>query len=171
MSINHNQQTVHINTPFDDEILQLNIQLNKTYVYYGDQGNKKMKIQEEQDQNAASYSKGNAVSRTITKSSGMYKNSSWDLVDAEEELEDFSYDELKEEELPDHLKNKSPEELKLYVDNKRKEREEIQDKIEELKEKRKKYIISQHKETNNALEGAMIKAIKKQAKAKNYTWH
>ena len=85
MSINHNQQTIHIASPYDDQILQLNIKLNKTYVYYGSQGNKKMEIQKNQDNNAANYSKENAVSRTVTKSSHLYKNSSWDLVDAEED--------------------------------------------------------------------------------------
>ncbi len=170
MSINHNQKTVHIASPYDDAILKLNNKLNKTYVYYGKQGSKKMKMQQEQDANAASYSKENAVSRTVTKGSRMYKNSSWDLVDAEEELDDFNYDELKEEELPDHLKNKSVEEIKQYVDQKRNEREAIQNEIELLNQKRKKYIQSQQTETSNALENAMINAIKKQAKAKNYNW-
>jgi len=170
MSINHNQQTVHISTPYDDQILQLNIRLNKTYVYYGQNGRRKMEVQKKQDSNAYEYSKGNAVSRTITKSSHLYKNSTWDLVDAEEEIDDFSYDSLKEEDLPENLKDKSAEEIKIYVDSQRKTRNEIQSEIEVLNNKRKDYISTKTIESANALESAMLKALKKQAKAKNYSW-
>ncbi|MBE9489219.1 MAG: VWA domain-containing protein [Bacteroidetes bacterium] len=171
MSINHNQQTVHIASPYDDILLQLNIKLNKTYVYYGQQGNRKMAMQQEQDSNAAGYSKANAVSRTVTKGSHLYKNSTWDLVDAEEEIEDFSFDEIKKEELPDHLKDKSVEEIKSYVEIQRKERERIQKEITALSKKRKDFITQSEKENSNALESAMIQAIKKQAEKKNYTWN
>ena len=171
MSINHNQQTVHIASPYDDVILQLNIKLNKTYVYYGQSGKNKMTRQTDQDSNAAGYSKANAVSRTVTKGSHLYKNSSWDLVDAEEEIDDFSYDEIKKEDLPDNLKDKSSEELKAYVEIQRKERERIQNEIKTLNKKRREFITNTEKENSNALESAMIKAIKKQAEKKNYTWN
>ena len=171
MSINHNQQTVHISSPYDDVILQLNIKLNKTYVYYGQQGNKKMAMQREQDSNASEYSKANAVSRTVTKGSHLYKNSSWDLVDAEEEIDDFSYTEIKKEDLPDNLKNKTVEEIKDYVEVQRKERESIQKEIAELNKKRRDFITNTKKEKSNALESAMIQAIKKQAEKKNYIWN
>ncbi|MCF6307186.1 MAG: VWA domain-containing protein [Flavobacteriaceae bacterium] len=170
MSINHNLQTVHIATPYDDVIIQLNIKLNKTYVYYGESGKRKKEVQQEQDSNASGYSKANAVSRTITKGSHLYRNSTWDLVDAEEEVEDFSFDTLKEEELPDNLKGKSSKEIKIYVEAKRKERVEIQNEIASLNKKRKNYIVNSNQENSNTLESAMINAIKKQAKKKNYTW-
>lgn len=170
MSINHNLQTVHIATPYDDVILQLNIKLNKTYVYYGESGKRKMEVQQEQDSNASGYSKANAVSRTITKGSHLYRNSTWDLVDAEEEVEDFSFDTLKEEELPDNLKGKSSKEIKIYIETKRKERVEIQNEIASLNKKRKNYIVTLNQENSHTLESVMINAIKKQAKKKNYTW-
>lgn len=170
MSINHNQQTVHIATPYDDQILQLNIKLNKTYVYYGQNGKRKMSIQQEQDSNASEYSKANAVSRTVTKGSKLYKNSSWDLVDAEEEIEDFSYDKLKEEDLPDNLKNKTTDEIKIYVETQKNDRIILQNEINEINKKRKEYISNNKSNTSNALESAMINAIKKQAKSKNYSW-
>ena len=94
MAINHNEATVHVASPYDDKILELNEKLNKTYVAYGSAGRKKMEMQAEQDSNAMSYNKANAVSRTVSKSSRLYKNSSWDLVDAEKES-DFSYRRFK----------------------------------------------------------------------------
>jgi len=168
MAINHNKATVHIASPYDDKILEINEKLNKTYVAYGSYGERKMELQAEQDSNARSYNKANAVSRTVSKSSRLYKNSSWDLVDAEKES-GFSYDDLDKNQLPEELKGKSKEQIKAYVDKKRKEREKLQKDIAELNAKRREYIS---KKTSNAngLENAMINAIKTQAKKKNYTW-
>lgn len=170
MAINQNQSTVHIASPYDDKILELNEKLNQTYVAYGSTGRKKMELQAEQDSNAMSYNKANAVSRTVSKSSRLYKNSSWDLVDAEKE-DDFSYEDLKENELPKELKGKSKKEIKSYIEKKRKQRETLQKSITELSLKRRTYISEKSNNENNALENAMIKAIKNQAKKKNYTWN
>ncbi|WP_299366826.1 vWA domain-containing protein [Winogradskyella sp.] len=169
MAINHNKATVHIASPYDDKILELNKKLNNTYVAYGSSGRRKMELQAEQDANARSYNKANAVSRTVSKSSRLYKNSSWDLVDAERET-DFSYDDLDKNELPEDLKEKSKEEIKSYVENKRKEREKLQKEITELNMKRREYISKKSVQSDNGLESAMLNAIKTQAKKKNYLW-
>lgn len=169
MAINQNQQTVYVPSPYDDVIIQLNIKLNNTYVPYGTRGEMKKAMQDEQDSNAQEYSKANAVSRTVSKGSHLYTNSTWDLVDAEKEA-DFSYDKLKKDELPQELKGKSSSEIKKYLEVKRSEREAIQNKIKDLNEQRRKYISENSKQTDNGLENAMVQAIKKQAEKKNYTW-
>ncbi|MBV7269447.1 vWA domain-containing protein [Winogradskyella luteola] len=169
MAINHNKATVHIASPYDDKILELNEKLNKTYVAYGKTGRAKMELQAEQDSNARGYNKANAVSRTVSKSSRLYKNSSWDLVDAEKE-DNFSYDDLKEEELPKELKGKSKDEIKSYIEKKRKERGKFQQAIAELNIKRRDYISKKSADKSNGLENAMVKAIKTQALQKNYKW-
>jgi len=169
MAINHNQATVHVASPYDDKILELNEKLNKTYVAYGKKGKEKMEMQAEQDMNARSYNKANAVSRTVSKSSHLYMNSSWDLVDAEDEA-NFSYDDLKEEQLPKELKGKSKSEIKSYVEKKRKKRKALQDEIAELNIKRRDYIAKKSTDSENGLESAMIKSIKTQAEKKNYKW-
>ena len=170
MAINHNRATVHFASPYDDAILQLNIRLNKTYVTYGVQGRSKKALQSEQDSKAGSYSKENAVSRTVSKSSHLYKNSSWDLVDAVEE-EAVEIDDLEDSALPQELKGKSSKEIEAYIKAKQKERLSIQKEIRELNEKRRAYIDKKKREENtNGLESAMIKAIKSQAKLKNYEW-
>ena len=169
MAINHNHATTYVATPYDDKILQLNQKLNKTYVAYGNSGRKKMELQAEQDDNAVGYSEENAVSRTVSKSSHLYKNATWDLVDAEQE-KGFKYDSLKKTDLPEELKDKNVTEIKAYVANKRLEREAVQNEIQQLNEKRRIFIKAQETKDNNGLENAMIKAIKTQAKAKKYTW-
>ena len=65
---------------------------------------------------------------------------------------------------------KDLETLKEYITEKSKEREAIQKEINELNEKRRKFIAEKKKATDNGLEGAMINALKKQAGKKNYTW-
>ncbi|WP_347373901.1 vWA domain-containing protein [Aequorivita sp. Q41] len=169
MAINQNQQTVYVPSPYDDVIIQLNVNLNKTYVPYGSSGSHKVRVQKEQDENAAEYSIANAVSRTISKGSHLYTNSSWDLVDAEAEA-DFKYEKLKKEDLPQELKGMNSLEIKKYLKAKRAEREAIQKQIMELNEKRRTYVAEQTNKAQNGLENAMLEAIKKQAQQKNYSW-
>lgn len=169
IAINQNKMTVHIVSPYDDAILILNQKLNKTYVIYGEMGKQKIALQAEQDTNAETYSKANAVSRTVSKSSHLYKNEQWDLVDAVA-LKEVSVEGLKDDALPEELKGKSATEIKTYVSAKKKEREQIQNKIQELNEKRKVFISEQKTDTQNGLENALTKAIKEQAKKKRYTW-
>lgn len=169
MAINQNKTTVHIASPYDDDILILNKKLNKTYIVYGKNGKQKMERQAQQDLNASSYSKANAVKRTVSKSSHLYKNKSWDLVDAVEQ-EEVVIEDLKDDALPETLKGKTKEELKTYISNKQKERKAIQEAIQNLNKRRKTYLSEQQTEKTNGLENAMTKAIKEQAKKKDYTW-
>jgi len=170
MVIDHNETIVHITSPYDDIIIQLNNQLNDTYIYYGTQGRSKMQLQATQDGNAAELDEVVAVKRAVSKSSRIYKNATWDLVDAEKE-EGFSYSKLDKKSLPKNLKDKSSEELKKYVAQQRKKRTEIQQKINTLNTKRNNFVADKRKENNTkSIDKAMINAIKKQAKAKNYAW-
>ena len=168
-AIDHNQQTTHIASPYDDQILQLNIKLNNTYIPYGSKGRAKVAMQYEQDENAMEYSKANAVSRTVSKGSHLYKNESWDLVDAAKK-KDFDYRKMKNEFLPKTLQDKSSEEIEAYVTSKGEERKIIQEKIAALNKERREHISNEKKGADNGLESAMIKALKKQAEKKNYSW-
>jgi len=171
MAIDHNQAIVHINSPYDDLIIQLNNDLNDTYIYYGDSGRSKMQLQEAQDANAAELNEVVVVGRAVSKSSRIYKNSSWDLVDAEKES-GFSYSKVDKKSLPKALQNKTSNELKKYVAQQRNKRQVIQQKINELNTKRQDYIKQKRKESNSqgSLDSALLNAIKKQAKLKNYVW-
>lgn len=170
MNIDHNKRIVHIVTPYDDVIIRLNKRLNKTYVYYGRQGASNYQNQEVQDSNASGYSRGTAVTRTISKSKKIYNNKSWDLVDAEKE-EDFDIKDVDKTQLSDELRKKNDKELKAHIDKLGKERKEIQKLIAENDAKRRTYIANNAKtNTSNELESVMIKAIKKQARNKNYSW-
>ena len=169
MSINQNCKTVYISSPYDDRIAELNINLNDTYVSYGRLGKEKKQNQAMQDANAGSISKVNAVKRSVSKASYVYTNESWDLVDASEQ-EDFEIASVKEEELPAEMKGMNTQEKVKYVDTKKKERQKIQKEIIELNKKREDYVQKQKAENSqeNVLDDAMLKAIKTQAKSKNF---
>ncbi len=171
MNIDMNKETVYIETPYDDEINTLNNKLNDTYIPFGSLGYSKKNKQLSQDANALSYGAANNVKRTISKSKHVYMNSSWDLVDAKKE-NNVQIEKIKEKDLPQEMKGMSLEEKKVYVDNKAKERKAIQNKIKELAEKRKAYVAEKQKESgeNLSLDATMIKAIKKQATDKGFTF-
>lgn len=167
MAIDHNRQIVHIETPYDDVIIKLNKKLNNTYISYGSLGAVKVQAQAEQDNMAYEVNEEVAVKRAVSKSSRLYKNSKWDLVDASEDKE-FEVSKLRQEELPKELRDKSETEIKAYIEEKKAERSKIQKEIQLLNTKREAYITKNQKKENGELENAMLNAIKKQASNKNY---
>ncbi|TMM58240.1 VWA domain-containing protein [Maribacter algarum] len=170
IAIDHNRQVVHIDTPYDEVIIKLNSKLNKTYVSYGALGTVNMNKQSRQDYNALEMEEAVAVKRAVSKSSRMYNNASWDLVDAIED-DKIEISDIADEDLPEELKDKSDAEITSYIEEKKSERVKIQKEIQELNSKREAYISENQKEsTKGELENAMLEAIKRQAKKKNYTW-
>jgi hypothetical protein len=170
MAIDHNQEVIHIKTPYDDVIIKLNSKLNGTYISYGALGSSKMEMQSLQDNNAMELEATVAVKRAVSKSSRLYNNKNWDLVDAYDD-KDFDVSTLEKEELPKILQGKSKKEITSYIESKKTERKEIQKEIQQLNEKREAYITQNKKDnTKGELENAMLSAIKKQAKVKNYHW-
>ena len=167
MTINQDQKIVHIASPYDS-IIKLNKQLNDTYIYFGSNGYTKIRKQAMQDSNASELSEVVEVKRAVSKSSRIYNNATWDLVDAEKE-ESFSYDKLDKKTLPEALQNKSTKEIKVYVADQGKKRAKIQKEIQELNAKRNKYVAEKQKDTSKGLDNVMVKAIKRQAKDKNYS--
>ena len=169
MAIDHNKQIVHINTPYDDVIIKLNSKLNSTYISYGAMGNRKLELQSQQDSNAMELEEAVAVKRAVSKSSGMYKNSSWDLIDASEE-DEFDVSAIKKEALPKALRDKSKAELTSFIGEKKAERTRIQKEIQELNAKREIYISKHARQEKGELENAMLNAIKRQAAGKSFKW-
>lgn len=171
MSIEQDQKTVYIPSPYDKRIEALNDQLNGTYVYYGSSGKTKKDAQITQDKNAESYGQANKAERAISKSTHAYKNSTWDLVDATKD-DAKVIEKAKPEELPEAMKGMSVDQRKRYVKQKSEERQQVQTEIQELSKKRQEYITTQSKQSNEAetLDAAMIQAIKRQAASKKLSW-
>ncbi len=171
MSIDQNNKTVYVPTPYDEEIAALNDKLNATYVYYGASGEYRKEQQIAQDNNAASYGIANIAERSFCKSSHAYKNSSWDLVDAAKDNEKI-ITETKSEHLPDEMRTMSIEQRKAYIKQKSEDRTKIQVEIQSLNKKRQEYIYNNTPQSSKdkMLDASMMKAIKEQGSAKNLTW-
>jgi hypothetical protein len=146
--------------------------LNDTYIAYGHRGQVALERQSTQDRNAAVASPEAAHQRVVTKASLYYRNEAWDLVDAlgakKVKLED-----VEEQDLPEKLRKMSIQERKTYIEAKAKQRVEIQKRIQELNEQRKKYVaeqMSKHQPQADTLGAAVIKAVREQAGKKNFTF-
>ena len=169
LNIDHNAVIAHIDAPQDYEIVKLGQELNKTYIAFGHNGREKKELQAEQDANSIGLSNEVMVQRSVTKSGSQYKNSSWDLVDAKRDGL-VKIEELKDDELPDEMKKMSVQERKAYLDKMENEREQIQNKINQLNDERSKFVAKKMFENrnDNTLDVVMIKTIREQAKLKNY---
>jgi len=169
INIDQNQEIVHIDTPFDDELVKLGQKINETYIAYGYDGDELKQRQKEQDDNASNLAPSVMVERSVTKGSGQYKNESWDLVDAKANGS-VDIEEIPKDQLPKEMQSMTLEEQKKYIDKKAKEREHIQDEINQLDKQRRDYItqkISENPESKT-LDAAMLKIIRDQASNKNY---
>lgn len=169
LNIDHNRRIVHIKTPYDEIILKLNKQLNRTYISYGARGAHKMAMQATQDHNAEALNEVVAVKRAVSKSSGIYNNSSWDLIDASDE-EEFEVSALRKEDLPAELQDKSTAQIAQFIQAKKAERRRIQSEIQALNAEREVFIANQKQSEKGELENAMLKVIEKQGARKNIKW-
>ena len=169
---------VVVKTEFDDQIIKLGEQLNRTYVAYGKDGKAKADNQYAQDKNAGGVPAAPgaaptaAIERSVTKAGALYRNSTWDLVDKMKE-KDFDITKVKEEDLCDELKKIKPEERLAYLKKKAEERAELQKKIAELSASRQKKIdedLAKKPKTDGekALDDAFKSVIRDQAKAKGF---
>lgn len=146
--INSDKVLSYIDTPYDRDIDKLNQQLNDTYIGYGKKGKEKKIMQTTQDYNAESKSMANKVERVVSKSKGVYKNAEWDIVDKYKD-NPSAIQTMETEELPEELKGKSPKQTAEFIQQKSKERDEINQKIKDLSLKRQQYIDAENKKSGN----------------------
>lgn len=171
-NINQDAKIEEIPTPYDSLMLTLNEQLNDTYVAYGYAGMAASENQKVVDKANYGLSRSVAVKRAEVKSKkGIYKNESWDMVDASDRDEKF-IDKVDMKTLPDSLKNKTRAELKQIVEQKRAKRNAIQEEIGKTAVKRENYIASEKAKAANTTRVATLQSeieniIRKQARLFN----
>jgi hypothetical protein len=170
MVIDPNRAVAHFEAPQDTEIARLSAELSKTYVAYGAAGLASAERQKQQDANALALAPAGAVvQRAVTKSSSNYRNEQWDLVDALKEKASV-LSEVKETDLPAEMKAMNEAERQAYIEQKSKERAEIQAGIQVLNAERNRYVAEHQRNSaaNNTLDAAMVSAIREQAQAKGF---
>jgi hypothetical protein len=171
-NINQDSRIEDIPTPYDSTLFTLNERLNETYIGYGAYGNANYANQAKMDKMNYSLSKSVAAKRVSVKGKKeLYKNTHWDLVDAEDSDSSFIA-KVDMKTLPDSLQKKSRAELQQIVKSKKIQREKLQKEINQSSIKREEYIRTERAKTTSknsdaTLETEIEKIIKEQAKRFN----
>lgn len=169
-SIEQNRKTVYIESPYDNRIAELNKLLNETYIPYGRLGQERKELQEQQDNNSRQYGSVNYVKRIVSKSSHVYENKSWDLVDAAKE-DDFDINKLEKTNLPPEMQSMNDEEQNQYIAERAVQRQQLSAEIQKLNQQRTEYITknSALAKSDQMLDEAILSALRQQAVALNFT--
>jgi hypothetical protein len=132
--IDQDNGTVVIATPYDQELIRLSGELNKTYIPLGDAGAAGCSNQVAQDANAVEMNTANAASRAATKASKLY-TCGWDLVDGVRTGKvDLATVDPKD--LPEDMRELTPAELVTTVVSMQARRTELQGQINQLDRRR-----------------------------------
>ncbi len=168
----HAAAVANINTPMDDELLELNQALNETYVSYGREGEEYRSNQIAQDENAVEMSAPAAASRAVTKGSALYNSAHWDMVDAIESGKDLK--EFTEDDLPAEMQAMNEAERRDFITEQTKKREQIKADIATLAQKRQRYIEEKRKEaqadTVQGLDEVIHSGLRSVAKKKGFSF-
>ncbi len=172
--IDQDKVVAHVDAPQDKHIAELSLKLNETYLGYGSRRQEASEKQKKADSDAfANNEKGAHVQRAITKSSSNYSNATWDLCDAVKEKK-VDLKQLKDEQLPENLRGKTPEELEKIVAEAASKRAKIQEEIKTLNAAREAHIADELKKQaasgDKSLDQAMIEATRQQASKVGYSF-
>jgi hypothetical protein len=131
-----------VTTPHDEELARLNAELAGTALAYGDADARESFARKLKG--ALSAPAAVAASRLsyLEKSGSGVSSGRGDLVDALAAGE-VSLEDLSDEELPAALRPLEPAEQAAYVEGKRREREALQEKVQELSRQRDAYVKSE----------------------------
>ncbi len=170
-AIDQDRGTVVISTPYDKKLAELGSKLNTTYVAYGGHGRAGKANQSVQDSNASTLGAPAAAERAAAKSSGLYRNAGWDLVDALRDKK-VDVDKLAESELPEPMRKMTPEQRKAYLEKQAKTRAGIQKQIQDLSAKRDAHIkaemAKQGLSEKAAFDAVLRAAVREQAQNANF---
>jgi hypothetical protein len=168
LNIDQDRATVEIECPQDKVIIKLNAELNKTYLWYGAEDNRKgyAANQVAQDENAGGAGGGTFSSRATAKASSAYSNRNRDLVDTYSEDRSV-LKRVKDAELPEAVRGLGPAAREEYVQQMAKRRADVQKQINTLASERAAYLAKETKRLSDSPEGdtfggAAVLAIRKQ---------
>ncbi|MCA9262954.1 MAG: VWA domain-containing protein [Planctomycetales bacterium] len=140
-NIDQDKKQIHIECPQDKIIIQLNAELNKTYLWYGkaELRDSLATNQVRQDVNASEASPESLLSRSVAKAGAAYRNVNRDLVDTYAVDADI-LSKVADEELPAELQKLNDSERKARILETKTRRDEISAKIAKLNREREEYL-------------------------------
>jgi hypothetical protein len=168
--IDQNAAVAHIPSPQDEEIAQLGVELNSTYLAYGEAGLTGATRQELQDVNAASAAPSAPVQRAVSKASALYSNAHWDLVDAVQQKK-VKLEDVKESDLPEDMRKMTKAERAQHIEKMAGKRQQLQGRIQALETERQKFIAEKRRAeagSDTTLGKALIEPMRQQAERKGY---
>ncbi|MCP3057562.1 VWA domain-containing protein [Myxococcus sp. K38C18041901] len=173
MNIDQNLKVVELAAPQDEEIARLGAELNNTYVVYGGaEAKESQQRQATQDKLSRGVSLSNMASRAMAKSSGNYSNESWDLVDAVKKNK-VDLGAVAAEELPEPMRNLDAEGRKAWLTAREKEREALQQRIQQLGKERQQFLAEARKtqatEGDDTLDGVIGQVVQREASKRSFT--
>ncbi len=173
-NIDQDRAVPHIKCPQDKIILQLNAELNKTYLWYGDRDLREQAAENQvaQDSNAASVGPSAAVGRALVKAGPAYRNMARCLVDAFQ-ADPQTLSQVPEADLPEVLQPLTLDERQAYLQELAAQRTEVQSKIAAAAAQRETYLAEQRKlqaqqQGPVTLGEAVVSAIAKQLDAAGF---
>jgi hypothetical protein len=170
LTIDQNKVAEHVPSPYDAEILRLGDELNSTYIAYGRQGQVSLTRQRGADISSATMGMKVAIERMQLKTRTSYDNSSWDLVDALANNNNF-LQYTQDDGLPAALQGKTLAEMEQLVKEHAKKREQLKAKISKLEVMRAAFLAGKTKTGESyasSLHTELMKSTKKVAGKKGY---
>ncbi len=166
-------RTFAVATPVDGRLTELGRLLNETYVPYGAAGREGAANQVAQDANAAHVAPAAAAQRAVAKSSGLYTNARWDLVDASRNT-DFVLADVPAADLPEEMRTMTPAERRDHLERLGERRRNIQAEIQELAKEQRRFIEAERArradKADASLDAALRESLTAQAEARGFTF-
>ncbi len=149
LNIDQDRKVVHIECPQDKIIIQLNGELNKTYLWFGSEDTRKSYSENQiaQDNNALRVGGGGGFGggRGAAKASPLYRNAGRDLIDTLEE-DSKILSKLDKNQLPQVMQQMSAAQRTAYVRKMAEQRAEIKQKIGQLSREREAFVAKKRNE-------------------------
>ena len=161
-----------VETPFDDEIQQKNIELNKTVIPYGNRAQQSRVREKTAGASAAAPSVASDMAAYISKSSKTAKvvTGAGDLTE-EIMSGELAIDALEEDALPQELKSLSTAERSLFIEGNIEKRKAAQTELESLVAERDAWIENQRAKAESPADSFDLKVermIEDQAASKGF---
>lgn len=154
-----------ISTPHDAKLAELAAKLGKTYITYGALATQRTNIVRQSAAEVTITADASVAAQAERANNKALNTFSYD-GDLLQEIENerIKLDEVREDELPNELKNLSPEARKKEVEKRLAERKQIRAEILELSKKRDEFIAAERKKAGqqNGFDTAVAQALKEQ---------
>ncbi len=142
LNINQDEKVIQIHCPQDKIIIELNNELNKTYLWFGSKEKRSEYLENQAVQDNNARGARGLSSRAATKASSLYINVGRDLVDTYDEDKDAIL-KLKDNEFPEDMQGLSQEERLKHIQTMSKRRAQIKEKLATVSQERQAFIAAE----------------------------